>query len=183
MVNGSGRGRSPYAWFVGGSLTGGMVSGAVVGLIALLVPTPPVWLAVALVGLTAALVVLRDTGLAAVPFPQNARQVRQSVTKMHPASGALMFGFELGTGARTFMTGAAPYIAIAAVLVAGGHGMLPGLLAGAGFGLGRGLVPVERALPGGEHGWDEWIRKHGEGALPVLGAGATALAAVLVLLR
>lgn len=161
MVNGPGRGRPPLLWFLGGALIGGVTSGAGVGIGALLIPSVPSWVSLALLGLIAALVLLRDSGIVAVPFPQNPRQVRQSVLRMHPASGALMFGFELGTGARTYMTGAAPFIAIMAVLTTQGHGLFAGVLAGAGFGLGRGLIPLDRRFHRGEDAWDHWIRRHG----------------------
>jgi hypothetical protein len=139
----------------------------------MLIPTPAPWLAVGLVGLTALLVLLRDIGLVAVPFPQSRRQVRQSVLGMQPSSGALMFGFEMGTGARTYMTGAAPYIVVVGALVADGHGPVPGVLTGVGFGLGRGLIPLARKLHSNEHIWDTWTYKYAKRTLPVMSALAT----------
>lgn len=124
-------------------------------------------------------VLLRDMGIIPVRFPQSQRQVRQSVLRMTPAIGALMFGFELGTGARTFMTGAAPYVALIAALLAGGP--LAGVLAGLGFGLGRGLVPIDRRMRQDEERWDAWLRAHGKRTLPVLSAIATSVAAAVTL--
>jgi hypothetical protein len=181
MVDGPGRDRSHLAWFAAGALMGGATTGVLVGIAALLVPALPPIVAIALVALAAVLVLLRDTGLVAVPFPQNQRQVRQSVLQMQPASGAVMFGFELGTGARTFMTGAAPYVAIIAALVADGPGPLPAVLAGAGFGLGRGLVPIDRKLHGDWSRWEAWIGQYGRRTVPVVGTIATTITAMVSL--
>jgi hypothetical protein len=115
------------------------------------------------------------------PFPQNARQVRQSVVHQHPAIGAVMFGFELGTGARPFMTGAAPYVAITAAVMTTWWAPLSGVLAGVGFGLGRGLVPLERRLHHGDDRWDAWVQRHGARALPLASTFATTALAVVVL--
>lgn len=168
-------------WFIGGAWMGGLLSGSIVGAGALAIASPPQWLALILLGATAVLVLLRDGGLVAIPFPQNARQVRQSVLRMHPSSGALMFGFELGTGVRTHMTAVAPYIIVVAVLTAGAD-LSAGVLAGTGFGLGRGLVPLGRMVHHSGEAWDDWVRRHGERKLPVAAAvGAAVVAAVMIL--
>lgn len=177
MVDGPGRGRPSFTWFLAGALVGGVTTGTVLEVVAMLIPSVPWWLAFGMAGLTAILVLLRDTNLIGVPFPQNPRQVRQSVIHLHPVVGASMFGFELGSGVRTHLTGAAPYIVIVGVLMADVYGRLPGVLAGLGFGLGRGLVPLERRTRGHDGSWSSWIRRYGRTVLPVLSALATALAA------
>jgi hypothetical protein len=168
-------------WFAVGAIGGGATSGILLGTLGLLVPQAS-WWAIPAVALVLILVVLHDTGLVSIRFPQNERQVRQTVVRMQPASGALMFGFELGTGARTYMTGAAPYVAITAALLAGSPDFLPGLLVGVGFGLGRGLVPMSRRMHRSEDTWDAWIRRRGARTLPVSSAIATALVATVGLL-
>lgn len=181
MVEGPGRGRSSLLWFLVGTLVGGATSGAAIGMAALLVPLLPGVLVASLIGATALVVLLHDAGIRRFPFPQNARQVRQTVVQMQPASGALMFGFELGTGVRTYVTGAAPYIAVVAALAADGHEPLPGILLGVGFGLGRGLVPLDRRIQGDETNWDRWVSQHGKRTLPLVGALATTVATAAAL--
>lgn len=71
--------------------------------------------------------------------------------RMRPTVGALMFGFELGTGVRTLVTGSAPYLAVlVCILVADWH---VSLAAGLGFGVGRGLLPLDRFHAGPDF-WD-----------------------------
>lgn len=182
MVDGPGRGRSSLGWFLAGALMGGGTSGAAIGIGALLIPATPLWMASGLIGFTALLVVLNDSGTLVVPFPQNHRQVRQTVIDMQPAAGAPMFGFEMGTGARTHVTGSAPYIVVVAALLADGYG-LAGLLAGLGFGLGRGLVPLDRRMHHHEEAWGRWILHHGKLALPLVSAATTTAVAVATVFR
>lgn len=183
MVGGPGRGWASPVWFLTGAMVGGSASGAFVAIGSLFVPPPGPWLPFGLVALVTVLVVVRDANLYPVRLPQNHRQVRQSVLHMPGSAGALMFGFELGTGVRTYLTGAAPYIAVTAAILADGGVMLHALLVGVGFGLGRGLVPIVRWLHDDADAWDSWIRRYGERTLPVSSALATALVAVAILLK
>ena len=114
----------------------------------------------------------RDVGLVRFWLPENRRQVRQTVLRLLPVIGDAMFGFELGTGARTYVPATAPYLAAVAVIVAS-DGFVPGLVAGAGFGLGRGLVVVDRMLRRNRQGWDKTMKRYAK-ALPVVGLVATA---------
>jgi hypothetical protein len=102
--------------------------------------------------LCALLCVLRDAGAVRLPLPQNARQIPQEVLQRHLLRGTLQFGFELGTGARTYVTASAPYAVAAGLLLWGGLGTA--LLAGAGFAAGRALTPVLRLASGDVTGWD-----------------------------
>ncbi|MDT0377570.1 hypothetical protein RM572_02120 [Streptomyces sp. DSM 42041] len=117
----------------------------------LLSPAPEVVRHVAAV-LCALLCVLRDTGAVRLPLPQNARQIPQEVLQRHLLRGTLQFGFELGTGVRTYVTASAPYALAAGLLLWGGLGTA--LLAGAGFAAGRALTPVLRLLSGDVTDWD-----------------------------
>jgi hypothetical protein len=83
--------------------------------------------------------VLRDTGLLPLPLPQNARQIPQAVLQRGLASGGLQFGFELGTGVRTFVPSSSPYVLLAALLLSVPSPQLA-LLAGVGFATGRALT-------------------------------------------
>lgn len=91
-------------------------------------------------------------------WPQNARQVPQAVRHREPRLALLQFGFELGTGVRTFVTSRAPYIVVA-VFVAGGLSLPQALVAGAGFGLGRALMPVTRGWHGSAADWDQRLER------------------------
>lgn len=102
--------------------------------------------------LCALLCVLRDTGAVRLPLPENARQIPQEVLQRHLLRGTLQFGFELGTGVRTYVTASAPYALAAALLLYGGLGAA--LLSGAGFAAGRALTPVLRLASGDVDGWD-----------------------------
>lgn len=134
----------------------------------------------ALVLLAALLALGRDAKLLSIPLPQNARQVPQSVLQRGLVRGGLQFGFELGTGMRTYVSATAPYVVAIALLLTGPD--LPeALAAGIGFGSGRALtalVRYESRLP-----FEAWNR-HLEARLSAitLGASTTGLV-VLALLR
>lgn len=85
-------------------------------------------------------------------LPQNHRQVPQSITARATVDGPLQFGFEMGTGVRTYMPTALPHALLLTVLLIGGLG--PGLVAGLGFGLGRALMPLTRARAPHPAAWD-----------------------------
>jgi len=153
-----------------GLLGGGLCTALLLSLASgLAAPLPPAWryaavVAVALLGL------LRDLGAVRFPLPQNARQ--------DLLRGSLQFGFELGTGVRTFVSATSPYVLAVALLLLGQQ--LPAaVLAGLGFGAGRAATPLLRRLSGAAEVWDDDLRAR----LPVVKAGAAAvLLAALVLL-
>jgi hypothetical protein len=62
--------------------------------------------------------------------------------------GAFRFGLELGTGVRTYVPPAAPYILLLAILL-GGLTLRDALLIAMGFGVGR-AIPVMVAVGAGE---------------------------------
>jgi hypothetical protein len=64
------------------------------------------------------------------------------------------FGFELGTGLRTFVTSRAPYV-VAGVLLLGGLSAIEALAVGTGFGGGRALMALTRSW---HHHADDWDR-------------------------
>ncbi|MFC8617919.1 hypothetical protein ACFT9M_16100 [Micromonospora purpureochromogenes] len=126
-----------------------MVLGALSGLSA---PLPVSWRYAAVVAV-ALLGVLRDAKVVSIPLPQNARQVPQDVLRPSPRRGALRFGFELGTGVRTYLSATAPYVLAIAILLAGQRLQLA-VLAGVGFGAGRAATPLLRRASGAVEGWD-----------------------------
>jgi hypothetical protein len=140
-------------------------------------PLPAAWrygtiVAVALLGL------VRDVGLVTFPLPQNARQVPRDVLRHNPLPGALQFGFELGTGVRTYVSATAPYVLALAVLL-GGQRLAVAALAGVGFGAGRAATPLIRRASGTVEAWDADLRVR----LRVISiAGCAVLAVAFVLL-
>lgn len=119
----------------------------------------------------------RDAGLISLRLPQNARQVPQDVLQRDLVRGALQFGFELGTGVRTYVSASLPYVAAIAVLLAGE--MDVALLAGVGFALGRAATPALRFASRAGEDWDDRLLDR----LPLLTVGGgTVLAGALVVL-
>lgn len=98
-----------------------------------------VWRA-ALLGIGALVVWLAKEGPLAgrVPLPESRRQIPAEVFNHSLIEGAFRFGFELGTGVRTYVASPAPYVLLLAILL----GWLPlgwALLLAGGFGLGRAI--------------------------------------------
>lgn len=126
------------AVFTLGLLLGGTLSAAAVWLLSgLAAPLPPSARASAIVAV-AALGAARELGLIRVPLPQNARQIPQEVLRIRLRRGAMRFGFELGTGVRTYVSASSPYV-LALGLLLSHQGPAASLLVGAAFGAGRAL--------------------------------------------
>lgn len=136
-----------------GLLGGGLCSGVVLWLASgLTAPVPQSWRYGAVLAV-AVLAVLRDLGVLPVRLPQNSRQVPQDVLRSGLVRGALQFGFELGTGVRTYVSASAPYLLAVAVLLAGQR-PAAALLAGIGFGAGRAATPLLRYVSRAGEQWD-----------------------------
>jgi hypothetical protein len=145
------------ALFVVGLIAGGLLSATVLGLLSgLTTPLPSPWRHAAIVAV-AVLGPLRELGLVRLRLPQNARQIPQDVLRRNLRRGAAQFGFELGTGVRTYVSSSAPYVLAAALLLAGQRPYVP-LLAGIGFGVGRALTPLARLASGDGDRWDADLR-------------------------
>lgn len=140
--------------FTCGLLAGGVLSAGVLWLASGLITPLPAGVRQGLIVAVALLAALRDAGRLPLRLPQNARQIPQDVLRRHLARGAMQFGFELGTGVRTYVSASAPYaIAVAVLLSGGSYG--PALAAGLGFGAGRALTPALRRLSGDGERWDD----------------------------
>ncbi|MEU6078465.1 hypothetical protein [Micromonospora sp. NPDC047074] len=134
-----------------------MLSGLVLGLFSgLSAPLPAPWRYAAIV-VVAVLGLLRELGLVSIRLPQNARQVPQDVLQRNIRRGSLQFGFEMGTGVRTYVSASAPYVLASALLLGGQH-LHVALLAGFGFGVGRAFTPLTRRAAGTGDGWDIDLR-------------------------
>lgn len=75
-----------------------------------------------------------------ITLPESRRQIPAEVFGGSLIRGAYRFGFELGTGVRTYVPSSAPYILLLAVFLAR-LTLADALLIGIGFGLGR-AVPL-----------------------------------------
>ena len=64
---------------------------------------------------------LREIGLVTIRLPQNARQIEQDVLQRNRRRGCSQFGFELGTGVRTYVSATAPYVLAVALLFLAGQ--------------------------------------------------------------
>ncbi|MGW3405504.1 hypothetical protein [Streptomyces zhihengii] len=157
--------------FTCGLLAGGVLSAGVLWLASGLFTPLPAGVRQGLIVAVALLAALRDAGRLPLRLPQNARQIPQDVLRRHLARGAMQFGFELGTGVRTYVSASAPYaIAVAVLLSGGSYG--PALGAGLGFGAGRALTPALRRLSGDGERWDD--------RLAVRLSGMTVVCSVLI---
>lgn len=179
MVDSPGRGPRNILVFAAACVLGGLVTGFSLAVLGGLIPvTPPPGPAVAGLSVLACLALLRDLGVIRFWMPENRRQVRQTVLRLRPLVGDIMFGFEMGTGARTYVPAAAPYLIILVVVVFG-EGVVPGLATGAAFGLCRGLVVADRSLHRNRAGWDAALERH-QRLLPLIGL-ATAVPLIILL--
>jgi hypothetical protein len=128
----------------------------------------------------AVLALLRDGGIVELRLPQPLRQVPRSIFTEGLPRAALRFGFELGTGVRTYITSSLPYLLLIMLLLTGpSYGLA--VLAGVGFGLGRAVVPLLRLASRRPEGWD---RRMSEQARWLVAACATlSLMAVIALVQ
>jgi hypothetical protein len=163
----------PYAAFTAGLLGGALVSAValwVLGRVFAWVPDLAGILAVLAFG---AACLLRDRGTVCFWLPENARQIPRSVFIGSAAKGLAQFGFELGTGARTYVTASTPY-AVAFALVVLVESLTTAIAVGIGFALGRLLMPVTRAAYGDGDRWDELTNRHRIALGSASSAGAVA---------
>jgi hypothetical protein len=145
-------------------LAGGVIMGIALGTAAEVVSVVPESVRVGLgLILLVALLMAEFAGLGG-RLPQNRRLVPQDIAASAPGLASLQFGLELGSGVRTFVTTALPLALAAGVILVGS---LPlAMVAGAGFALGRGAMPLARSASGDTAGWDDRLARQGR----VLGA-------------
>jgi hypothetical protein len=135
-----------------GLVLGGALSATVLWLLSgLAAPLPSAVRTIAIL-VIAVLGVLRETGWVRFPMPQNARQIPQDVLQRNVLLGATQFGFELGTGVRTYVSANAPYVVALAIVLS--HQGPAAILVGVGFGLGRAVTAAIRLVSRYEE-WDD----------------------------
>lgn len=168
--------------FVVGLLLGGLLSAFLAVTVGSLLVRP--WFrsaewGLAVVGLVLVLALLHDSKIVKFRIPQNARQVPERVSSSGPRLGALQFGFEMGTGMRTFMTSLLPHVALVGAIL-----IVPvsvALLMGIFFGAGRALVPLARGLAENEATWSAAFGSRERAiqvalGVAILGAGLASIA-------
>jgi len=163
--------------FMAGLALGGVLSASVAWLLGgLLQPLPRGVRVVAL--LAAAVVVgLHELGVLHLRLPSTHRQVPREVFDRGPYASALQFGVELGTGVRTYLPSAVPYVLLAALLLLQ-PSLAAALLAGASFGgLGRAAMALSRTASADPEDWDALLRRR----LALVRPAAAATAALLCL--
>jgi len=158
---------------------GAVVSGLVLFVVSGLATPVPEPVRHGLVVAVAVLGVLRDAGVVSFPLPQNARQVPQDVLRRDVARGALQFGFEMGTGVRTYVSSTVPYVLVVALLLTAPDAVTA-VAAGVGFGLGRALTPTVRYASGDGEAWDAALHTHVRGITVVAGLSLAAALALLL---
>lgn len=169
-------------YFTRGLFFGGFATGLLLLLPAALVQTfaPD---AVRTGALLVAVVVFLGIEVGLLPFrmPQNARLVPSDIVVRTDGSGALQFGFEMGTGLRTFVPSHLPYAAIAVLLFAGPWWATP--LGGLAFALGRALMVRSSVRSGDASVWDAAFVRLRIPILLLLWVVAGAAGTVSVLIR
>ncbi|RBQ20128.1 hypothetical protein DP939_09915 [Spongiactinospora rosea] len=146
------------------------------GVLQALLPGP---LRPALLVPAAVAVLFREAGVLRFAVPENRRLVPEHVVLRGRVAGALQFGFEMGTGMRTYSPSALPHLLLAALLLA--VPPVGALAAATGFAAARwtaaaATVAHDGPTPGGDGTWNaRWRAAH----RPL--AFATALATVIAL--
>jgi hypothetical protein len=145
-------------WIVLCAFTFGLVSGGILTALGLWVLSGIVFvLPIGLRGAILFVAVLagthREWGFSSFPLPENKRLVPQSVFQHRPIRAATQFGLELGTGMRTYLPSAMPYVVAVAILTHAAS-FAPAVLAGVGFGVGRAVMPWLRFAARRRASWD-----------------------------
>ena len=150
MLDSPGWRGSSVRYFSLGLFFGGLTVGFAAGLVGAVVPSSEI-AALWLLSSLAVFLFLDDLGWIRLPLPQNARQVPRTIERRGSLVAAFQFGFEMGTGMRTYVTASAPYFLLGAVILLVDLGTA--VLAGVGFGVGRATMTSLRFLSGDVEAW------------------------------
>ena len=128
-----------------GLATGGALSGAAMGLLVAVVPWPRSAVSTIIAAVLAFSLAIYDLMVPAIKLPQRRSLIPQEVFYRSHALGFLRFGMEFGSGVRTFVTSASPYILIVMMLsVPTSFAQVVGV--GVAFGVGRSVGPLQAIL-------------------------------------
>lgn len=167
--------------FTLGLVAGGSTTSVALWLASGLIQWASITIRLTFVVLLGIAITLRELHVISFPLPQNKRQVPPGVFNKGVTVAALQFGFELGTGVRTYVSSGAPYVMGAGVLLLAG-GLSDAVLAGVGFGLGRAIMAIIRYWSPNGAVWDERMERHLRWLLPAT-SSICAVAAFWVGLR
>ncbi len=156
-----------------GLILGALLSGTALWTVGSLVPPVPRYAMLSVLFLAGFAVVLRDLKVLRFPLPQNARLVPFTVFQRLEVLAALQFGFEMGTGVRTFVTASGPYLLIL-FLGLGFGSLLSAVLLALGFAFGRWAMLVAALADGEMRHWRSHSRCLGM-AFASAATGATAV--------
>jgi hypothetical protein len=110
-------------------------------------------------------------------LPQNARLVPSDIIVRTDGSGALQFGFEMGTGMRTFMPSHLPYLALALAVFVLPWWSAP--LLGLSFGIGRTIMVRSAVASGNASAWDSAFNNRRRVIYPICWIAALCCLAVI----
>jgi hypothetical protein len=161
--------------FLAGLAAGGALSGTAAGLLAALLPWTPSAGSAVVVAVIAVALAVHDLRAGTVELPQRRSLIPQEVFLRGHARGFLRFGVEFGSGTRTYVTSASPYILIALMLGVSAS-FTAVVAAGVAFGAGRSVAPLQAVFADEEH----WSRDLGRTARLVERSGSALAAAVAV---
>lgn len=167
------------SWFNRGLLLGATTTGLLLLLPAAIaqavLPATVRW---ALLAVLLSVCLACDLKLLPWRLPQNARLVPSDIIVRTDGSGALQFGFEMGTGMRTYMPSHLPYLAIGVALFVCPWWAAP--LAGLSFGFGRTLMVHSAVASGNASSWDTAFHERRRIIYPVCWIGALGALALLI---
>lgn len=168
------------AAYTAGAAAGGMVTAVALWLCSGLVSSVPAGARVAILGIAAAGSVLREAGVLVIRMPERRNLIPEAVAQKGFPTGPLQFGFEMGTGVRTFLpSSSAHVIAIAVVLLLPSFGEAAS--AGLGFGIGRTVILWQAYCTDHRKVLDSWLTSGATRTIRVGGASAAAFGTALLL--
>lgn len=137
---------------------GGLTTGVIIAMVAAGIPTSITPAQFAGTAFAASVAISISFGYGLELLPQNARQVPQTVRGRGPSVGGFQFGFEMGTGLRTYMTTALPHVVVVAVVLGANPGAA--VAGGLGFGAGRAMMLMQRGAGSRAGAWDGALLRH-----------------------
>lgn len=157
MLNASVRRGYSLCAFSLGLLLGGILSALLISVVGAavrpVVPSPWYW---ALIAVCSFVLLAHSSGIIDLRLPQSRRLVPITVFRLGAWFGPLQFGIEMGTGLRTYVSSAVPYMLICPLLFL--TTPFEAALAGVGFGLGRVAMATASVNSRDPRVWDAiWV--------------------------
>lgn len=144
--------------FSAGTTAGGLATGLLFSVLAGVLSPVPQFVRWAIAGAAIAALTVADLIQSPLRLPQRTELIPQGVFARGMSRGIARFGFEYGTGFRTLIPSAAPYV-LAVFLLAANLPWWQSGLVGAWFGAARSLA-VLQFLAFGRDGWQSFLAGH-----------------------